>query len=123
VITLRRQLVVLALLASAACASSPVVPDSDSSRPAWLTALVRQSEQQPPANPPASIASYEYNGETVYFLPQRCCDVMSVLYRADGSIVCHPNGGFSGTGDGRCADFFAARRNERIVWRDTRGVP
>jgi len=108
---------------SVACAGNPVGPDSTNSMPAWLTALIRQSEAQPVANPPAVIGLYEYKGESVYFLPQRCCDIMSVLYRADGSVACHPDGGLSGTGDGRCADFFRERRNERIVWRDTRGAP
>ena len=110
-------------LVSAACATNPVAPDSTDSMPAWLTALIRQSEQQPVANPPAFIALYEYKNQSVYFQPQRCCDIMGVLYRSDGSVMCHPDGGLSGTGDGRCADFFRERRNERIIWRDTRGAP
>ena len=119
---LRRQLVLLTFFMSVACAGSPAAPDSTSSTPAWLTALVQQSEVQPVANPPAFIARYDYKGQTVYFQLQRCCDVMSVLYRLDGSIACHPNGGVTGTGDGKCADFFVERRNERIVWRDPRGA-
>lgn len=108
---------------SVACASNPVAPDSSTdSVPAWLTALIHEAEAQPVANPPAFIARYEYKGETVYFLPQRCCDIMSVLYRPDGTVACHPDGGFRGAGDGRCADFFRERRNERIIWRDARGA-
>ena len=117
--TLRRPLVLLTFLMSVACAANPIAPDSTNS-PAWLTALVRQSEAQPVANPPAFIASYDYQGQTVYFLPQRCCDIMSVLYREDGSVACHPDGGLKGTGDGQCADFFRERRNEQIIWRDAR---
>ncbi len=123
VTTLRRQLLLVTFLMSVACASSPAAPDSTNSTPAWLTALIRQSEEQPVANPPAFIARYEYQGQTVYFLPQRCCDIMGVLYRPDGSVACHPDGGFSGAGDGRCADFFRERRNEQIIWRDARGAP
>jgi Domain of unknown function (DUF6970) len=119
--TLRKQLVLLALLVSVACATNPVAPDSPNSLPAWLTALTREAEAQPVANPPALIARYDYKGQSVYFLPQRCCDIMGVLYRADGSVLCHPDGGYNGTGDGQCADFFAERKNERIVWRDARG--
>lgn len=69
-ITLRRQLVLLTFLMSAACAGNPVAPDSSDSMPAWLTALIRQSEEQPIANPPAFIARYEYKG-------QRLCRVLS----------------------------------------------
>jgi hypothetical protein len=98
----------------------PPAPDSAITSPAWLTTVIGQLETQPVANPPAFIASYEYKGETVYFVPQRCCDVMSVVYRSDGAVMCHADGGFTGAGDGRCPDFFAERRNERVIWRDPR---
>lgn len=70
--------------------------------------------------PPAFIARYEYEGDTVYFVPQRCCDAMSVVHRSDGAVMCHADGDFGGTSDGRCPDFFAERKNERIIWRDPR---
>jgi hypothetical protein len=114
---LKRTLLIVVLLAG--CAGNPAAPDSANSPP-WLTALIRQLEAEPVASPPAFIARYEYKGETVYFLPQRCCDVMSVLYRSDGAVMCHPDGGITGTGDRRCPDFFAERGNERIIWRDPR---
>jgi hypothetical protein len=34
--------------------------------------------------------------------------------------MCHPDGAFNGKGDGMCADFFAERRNERVIWRDSK---
>jgi len=105
---------------SAGCNHSPAAPDSAIAQPAWLTTVIRQLETEPVANPPAVIASYQYKGDTVYFVPQRCCDVMSVVYRADGAVMCKADGGFAGTGDGRCPDFIAERRNERIIWRDPR---
>jgi hypothetical protein len=100
VITLQRQLVLVVLLVSGACATNPAEPDSTNSLPPWLRTLIRQSEEQPAANPLGFIAGYDYKGQTVYFVPQRCCDIMSILYRADGSVACHPDGGFTGTGDG-----------------------
>jgi hypothetical protein len=45
---------------------------------------------------------------------------MSVVYRSDGAVMCQPDGGLAGNGDGRCPDFFVERRNERIIWRDPR---
>ena len=62
----------------------------EDSLPAWLTDLIQQQEGEPVANPPASIARYEYKGQTVYFLPQRCCDIFSNLYDADGDTIGHP---------------------------------
>jgi hypothetical protein len=119
---MRRAFILLTFLVSTGCAGTSVKPDSGESMPAWLTALIRQSEAEPVASPPAFIARYEYKSQTVYFLPQRCCDVMSVLYRSDGSVACNPDGGITGTGDGQCADFIRERRNEKIIWRDARGA-
>ncbi len=91
--------------------------------PPWLDSLIARLESEPVANPPAYIARYRYRGRTVYYLPGRCCDVWSVLFEATGSVLCHPDGGISGGGDHRCTDFFAARTDERIIWRDSRTYP
>lgn len=118
--TKHQVLVVLCLLVVAtACArENPLAPTST---PAWLVSLTRQLEAEPVANPPAYIARYEYKGQAVYYLPARCCDIWSNLYRADGTILCHPDGGLTGRGDGQCPEFLAERKNEQIVWRDSRG--
>ena len=94
---------------------------SVSPEPQWLAALIQTLESQPVANPPAFIARYDYRGETVYYLPPRCCDIPSIVYSADGSIICHADGGLTGSGDGRCSDFFSTRKNEEVIWRDLRG--
>jgi hypothetical protein len=115
-----REPVLLIVVLVAGCGRSPAAPDSSSTPPAWLTTVIRQLEAQPVANPPAYVARYEYKSETVYFVPQRCCDVMSVVYRSDGAVLCQADGGATGAGDRRCPDFFAERRNEQVIWRDPR---
>ena len=105
------------LLALACSDSSPTEPDES---PSWVQALIAQIQSEPVTNPPSAIFSYRYRGKTVYFRPSRCCDVASVLYDRDGSVLCAPDGGIIGNGDGRCPDFFAARSAERLVWRDPR---
>ena len=88
--------------------------------PRWLVDRIRELERAPVANPPASVVRYTYKGRTAYYLPPRCCDVPSDVYDADGRLLCHPEGGITGTGDGRCPDFLAARTDEHLVWRDRR---
>ena len=105
----------LVLLPASAASPTPDTPD-------WLSELIRQMESEPVANPPAFITRYEYKGQTVYFLAQRCCDIFSNLYDADGNIIAHPDGGITGQGDGRAPDFFEERTNERIVWEDERDL-
>lgn len=112
------QLLLISVLLSAACGvESPLAPQRV---PGWLTSLIHEQEAAPVASPSALIARYEYRGQIVYYLPPRCCDIGGNLYQMDGTILCHPGGGFDGNGDGRCPDFFAARKNEQIIWRDPR---
>jgi Domain of unknown function (DUF6970) len=109
-----------ALALSAACA--PTGPSHSESLPPWLATLIDSLQRQPVSNPPAFVARYDYRAQVVYYLPPHCCDVWSSLYDTVGVIICHPDGGLSGSGDGLCPDFFQQRANERIVWRDARGA-
>ena len=117
------------LLVAAACGGAPVEstststatgPNGQSDNPEWLAHLIQRLVNEPVANPPAFIAQYEYNGQTVYFRPQRCCDIFSDLYDADGTVIGHPDGGITGQGDGRVPDFFEARTNGSVIWSDQR---
>lgn len=91
------------------------------SAPMWVRDLVSELERQPVANPPAFLARYQYRGDTVYYLPSRCCDIQSQVFDRQGTVICAADGGITGGGDGRCPDFFAQRREEEILWRDPRG--
>ena len=91
-----------------------------SSNPAWINQLITSFENQPVGNPPQSIWRYEYKGEQVYYIPAQCCDQFSQLYDARGILLCAPDGGFTGKGDGRCPDFFSLRTDETLIWQDPR---
>ena len=88
--------------------------------PAWINKLIKQLESEPVGNPPSSIWRYDYNGQVVYFIPAQCCDIPSTVYDADGNILCAPDGGITGEGDGRCPDFFSTRSDEQQIWKDPR---
>ncbi len=104
----------LILAGSAACANHP------SSNPVWLDRLVAEFKAEPVANPPHRILRYRYRGQTVYYVPPSCCDQPSALYDEAGARLCAPDGGMTGRGDGRCADFREQRSDESIFWSDTR---
>ncbi len=93
---------------------------TQASNPAWLDQLIKQFENNPVANPPLSVWKYDYKGQVVYFVPQHCCDIPSVLYDAQGNVVCAPDGGIAGRGDGKCSDFFDQRSAEQLIWQDSR---
>ncbi|MGJ3233879.1 DUF6970 domain-containing protein [Marivirga sp.] len=71
-------------------------------------------------NPPAKIYSYQYEGQTVYYFPSRCCDIASSLYDAECNLLCSPDGGLSGNGDGQCSDFHDLKTDEKLIWEDKR---
>lgn len=93
---------------------------TQSSNPKWVDQLISMFEREPVGNPPQSIWRYEYKGQEVYFIPAQCCDQYSKLYDASGNLICAPDGGFIGRGDGRCPDFIAVRTGETLIWKDLR---
>jgi hypothetical protein len=109
---------VLIVLGLAACGAQPA--GQSPQVPTAVTALIEDLKSQPVANPPAYVASYDYSGQVVYYVPPRCCDIFGDLYDGQGQLICHPDGGIAGHGDGRCSDFFSQRSNETVLWRDTR---
>lgn len=63
-----------------------------------------------------SISEYIYQSDTVYFISSYCCDIMSELYSINCELICHPDGGITGKGDGKCNDFFDKGIVVRNVW-------
>lgn len=95
----------------------------DTVEPQRLGQRLEKIAAEPMSNPPTQVFRYRYRGEVVYYRPPRCCDVQGELYDAQGELVCFPDGGFSGRGDGRCADFHAVRSDCEVVWSDPRAKP
>jgi hypothetical protein len=88
--------------------------------PKWLQNLIATYEKDSVGNPPQSIWQYEYHGQTVYYVPPQCCDQFSTLFDAGGETLCAPDGGITGRGDGKCSDFFQERKNQKLIWEDSR---
>ena len=88
--------------------------------PDWVHTQIENFQQEKPANPPIKIYSYRYKGQLVYYITGRCCDIPSSLFTVEGQQLCQPDGGITGKGDGKCADFFKTRTEEQLVWEDPR---
>ncbi len=87
----------------------------------WLKKIISQCQAGQPGNPPYSVWRYVYNGGIVYYLPPQCCDQYSRLYDEAGKLLCAPDGGMTGQGDGKCADFYKLRTGGELIWQDPRG--
>lgn len=88
--------------------------------PPCIQEKINELAGKPPASPPKAVYSYRYGGRTVYYFSDECCDIPSTLYDRNCNLICMPDGGISGKGDGRCPDFFSARTEEKLIWRDER---
>jgi hypothetical protein len=88
--------------------------------PACIKAKIDSIKAEGIWNPPAKIYRYTYQGKTVYYIPARCCDIPSILLDEGCNVICSPDGGLTGAGDGKCSDFFKERTDEQLVWEDDR---
>lgn len=91
--------------------------------PACITEKITAMKAAEVKNPPLSLWQYQYNGQTVYYIPSYCCDIPSELYNSQCNLICSPDGGITGRGDGKCSDFFDKRTDGKLIWKDDRTYP
>jgi hypothetical protein len=94
--------------------------DSLALLPTCVKAMIEKMKAEPIANPPSKIYSYLLNNKTVYYVPGPCCDNFSDLYNDSCKIIAHPDGGFTGRGDGTMPTFHDDKKNEKLIWEDKR---
>jgi hypothetical protein len=92
----------------------------DHKNPGFINKKIAEFLKEEPKNPPVTITQYDYKGKKVYYISSYCCDFPSQLYDEEGNLICEPDGGITGRGDGKCTDFFTERKNELLIWKDTR---
>lgn len=88
--------------------------------PGCIRELITKFKREEKTNPLRSVWQYSYNGKTVYYIPAICCDFFSDLYDDQCQLIAHPDGGFTGRGDGKAKDFAEVRSNEKLIWKDKR---
>lgn len=90
----------------------------------FIVSKIKELESKPVYNPPASIEEWDYKGVIYYYVTADCCDRFNELYNVQGELVCHPDGGFTGQGDGKCpfdlnsSDTLNLKR--KLIWKDDR---
>ena len=96
-----------------------VVSDT-TARPGWLQKRIQAVLAERKRNPTVHIYQYQYRGQTVYFQSAPCCDQLSYVFDVKGKVLCNPDGGITGKGDGKCPDFDKNKTGEKLVWQDPR---
>ena len=88
--------------------------------PACIEDKIDHFKMLPKGNPPRSIVEYTYNGKRVFYVPPQCCDQYSDLYDENCNLIGHPDGGFTGKGDGKLPNFFTDAKDPKLIWKDDR---
>lgn len=89
--------------------------------PVCINEMIQQFAKEDVQNPPRKIFSYIYKGNMVYYVTAPCCDFFSDLYDKECNLIGHPDGGFTGRGDGKLSDFSKMKQDEKLIWEDKRG--
>ena len=76
-------------------------------------------KNEPASNPPTKIYEWKVAGDTYYYITSDCCDQFNYLYTKNCELVCAPDGGFTGMGDGNCPDF-NGEIEKTLIWEDSR---
>lgn len=63
-----------------------------------------------------SITRYRFEGEKVYYVVSECCDQFNNVYDKDCNVICAPDGGITGRGDGNCPAFFSDATKKKLIW-------
>ena len=119
-------LFILFIAVASCCSSTKSQQESESDMvdgivvPACVKKMIERFKAEEVQNPPRKIYSYQYNGKTVYYVTAPCCDFYTDLYDSKCNLIAHPDGGFTGKGDGKLPDFVKSRTNEKLIWEDKR---
>lgn len=92
--------------------------NKDSDLPVCIEAKIEGLKTLPKQNPPALVAEWKVGDKTYYYFTSDCCDQFNYLYDEDCNVICAPDGGITGEGDGTCPDLTG--KIERILWEDPR---
>lgn len=84
--------------------------------PNWLAEWLIDLDSGKVEFEPVSITKYQYQGQTVYYVVQQCCDQFTDLLDAGGKLIGHPDGGITGKGDG-ITQFSPAGLEGETIWQ------
>ena len=93
--------------------------DSESDIPECIEEQITLLKNKPTQNPAAEVWRWKTTNKTYYYITSDCCDQFNYLYDSDCTIVCAPDGGFTGAGNGKCSDLIEPII-KHLIWEDPR---
>ena len=93
--------------------------DIDIDAPVCIELKIEELIKQEVSNPPTQVWRWEVDGNTYYYITSDCCDQFNYLYSDNCDIICAPDGGITGQGDGNCP-IFTNEIIKTLIWEDKR---
>lgn len=87
--------------------------------PDCVVKKVQEIKKEPVRNPPAQVWEWKVDDTIYFYITSDCCDQFNYLYNVECNVVCAPDGGLTGNGDGNCPDFSNVIE-KTLVWEDDR---
>jgi hypothetical protein len=84
--------------------------------PAWVNEAITLAKKNS-STLSTTIARYLYHNQTVYYISPVVTDGFSQLFDKKHTLLCSPEGGLTGKGDGQCTDFFQNAKNKVILFK------
>ena len=97
--------------------SAPSTRVEVSGLPEWLRIRLADYDALPGPAAPRAVYEVPWRGGVAYYVQAGCCDQLDPLVDANGVLLCHPTGGFTGRGDGKCLEELPVVAHRREVWR------
>ena len=85
--------------------------------PPCLLEKITAMTQDPGSGSPRSVTRYIYKQQTVYYMVAPCCDKFNIVYDSACNVLGHPDGGFTGRGDGKMPNFKNEAVEQKVVWK------
>jgi hypothetical protein len=85
--------------------------------PPCLEAKIKVMASDQGEGSPISVTKYSYRQQTVYYVVSPCCDKFNIVYDSACNVLGHPDGGFTGRGDGKMPDFRKEATNAKLIWK------
>lgn len=85
--------------------------------PICVQQLITDIRSAPVQNPPVRIEEWRIANTVYYYVTSGCCDRFNHLYDNECNIVCAPDGGITGKGDGNCPTGMTFKK---VIWEDGR---
>lgn len=93
--------------------------DDEATIPSCIKTKIEQLKNAEVQNPPAQVWEWNVDGASYYYITADCCDQYNLLYDSNCNIICAPDGGITGNGDGKCPTFNGTVQ-KTLIWEDFR---